>query len=76
MNAKTTSMFGPLLSSLNQAGGGIAFNPGLGGQREGYEFLASAVAAGMKRVSLRVGVDEVTRVQNRVADIQEISTIE
>jgi hypothetical protein len=76
MNAKTTSMFGPLLSSLNQAGGGIAFNPGLGGQREGYEFLASAVAAGMKRVNLRVGVDEVTRVQNRVADIQEISTIE
>ena len=76
MNAKTTSMFGPLLSSLNQAGGGIAFNPGLGGQREGYEFLASAVAAGMKRVNLRVGVDEVTRVQNRVADIQELSTID
>jgi len=76
MNAKTTSMFGPLLSSLNQAGGGIAFNPGLGGQREGYEFLASAVAAGMKRVNLRVGVDEVTRVQNRVTAIQEISTIE
>ena len=76
MNARTTSMFGPLLSSLNQAGGGIAFNPGLSGQREGYEFLASAVAAGMKRVSLRVGVDEVTRVQNRVTTIQEISTIE
>ena len=75
MNAKTTSMFGPLLSSLNQAGGGIAFNPGLGGQREGYEFLASAVAAGMKSVNLRVGVDEVTRVQDRVAQIKEISTI-
>ena len=76
MNARTTSMFGPLLSSLNQAGGGIAFNPGLSGQREGYEFLASAVAAGMKRVNLHVGVDEVTRVQNRVTTIQEISTIE
>ena len=75
MNAKTTSMFGPLLSSLNQAGGGIAFNPGLSGQREGYEFLASAVAAGMKHVTLRVGVDEVTRVQDRVTDIQELSTI-
>lgn len=76
MNARTTSMFGPLLSSLNQAGGGVAFNPGLGGQREGYEFLAAAVAAGMKRVNLRVGVDEVTRVQDRVTHIREISTIE
>lgn len=75
MNAKTTSMFGPLLSSLNQAGGGIAFNPGLGGQREGYEFLASAVAAGMKSVKLHVGVDEVTQVQTRVAQIKEVSTI-
>ena len=75
MNAKTTSMFGPLLSTLNQAGGGIAFNPGLGGQREGYDFLASAVAAGMERVNLHVGVDEITRVQDRVAKIKDISTI-
>lgn len=75
MNARTTSMFGPLLSTLNQAGGGIAFNPGLGGQREGYDFLASAVAAGMERVSLHVGVDEITRVQDRVAKIKDISTI-
>lgn len=75
MTAKTTSMFGPLLSSLNQAGGGVAFNPGLGGQREGYEFLASAVAAGMERVNLHVGVDEVTRVQRRVTEIKELSTI-
>ena len=75
MNARTTSMFGPLLSTLNQAGGGIAFNPGLGGQREGYEFLASAVAAGMERVNLHVGVDEITRVQDRVAQIKDISTI-
>lgn len=27
MNAKTTSMFSPLLSTLNQLGGGAAFNP-------------------------------------------------
>ena len=75
INARSTSMFGPLLSSLNQAGGGIAFNPAAGGQRDGYEFLASAVAAGMKTVKLRVGVDEVTRVQDRVATINEVSTI-
>jgi hypothetical protein len=76
MNARSTAMFGPLLSSLNQAGGGVAFNPAAGGQREGYEFLAAAVAAGMKNVNLRVGVDEITRVKDRVDKIQEISTIQ
>ena len=75
MNARSTAMFGPLLSSLNQAGGGVAFNPAAGGQREGYEFLAAAVAAGMKSVDLHVAVDEVTKVQDRVARIDEISTI-
>ena len=76
INARSTAMFGPLLSSLNQAGGGVAFNPAAGGQRDGYEFLAAAVAAGMKNVNLRVGVDEITQVQDRVAKINEISTIE
>jgi hypothetical protein len=75
INAKSTSMFGPLLSSLNQAGGGVAFNPAASGSREGYEFLAAAVAAGMKSVQLSVGVDEVSRVQKRVDTIKEISTI-
>ena len=75
MNARSTAMFGPLLSSLNQAGGGVAFNPVAGGQREGYEFLAAAVAAGMKSVNLHVAVDEVTEVQDRVARIDDISTI-
>ena len=75
INARSTAMFGPLLSSLNQAGGGIAFNPAAVGQREGYEFLASAVAAGMKSVNLHVGIDEVTQVQDHVATINEISTI-
>ena len=75
INARSTAMFGPLLSSLNQAGGGVAFNPATGGQREGYEFLAAAVAAGMKNVNLRVGVDEISRVQTRVDNIRDISTI-
>ena len=76
INARSTAMFGPLLSSLNQAGGGVAFNPAASGQREGYEFLAAAVAAGMKSVNLHVAVDEVTQVQDRVATIDEISTIQ
>ena len=76
INARSTSMFGPLLSSLNQAGGGVAFNPATGGQREGYEFLAAAVASGMKSVQIRMGLDEITRVQDRVNTLNEISTIE
>ena len=69
-------MFGPLLSSLNQAGGGVAFNPAAGGQREGYEFLAAAVAEGMKHADIRVAVDEIAQVQDRVDTIRDISTIQ
>lgn len=75
MNARSTAMFGPILSSLNQAGGGVAFNPKGGGQAEGFQYLASAVAAGMKHADLRVGVDEITDVKGRVDRIKDISTI-
>lgn len=75
MNARSTAMFGPILSSLNQAGGGVAFNPKNGGQAEGFQYLASAVAAGMKHADLRVGVDEITTVKERVDRIKDISTI-
>lgn len=75
INARSTAMFGPLLSSLNQAGGGVAFNPAAGGQREGYEFLAAAVASGMEHARISVAVDEVARVNNRVATIKERSKI-
>lgn len=75
INARSTAMFGPLLSSLNQAGGGVAFNPAAGGQREGYEFLAAAVASGMEHARISVAVDEVARVNTRVATIKERSKI-
>ena len=75
INARSTAMFGPLLSSLNQAGGGVAFNPAAGGQREGYEFLAAAVASGMEHARISVAVDEVARVNSRVATIKERSKI-
>lgn len=75
MNARSTAMFGPILSSLNQAGGGVAFNPRSGGQNEGFQFLAAAVASGMNSVDLHVGVDEITRVNERVDRIKEVSNI-
>lgn len=75
INARSTAMFGPLLSGLNQAGGGIAFNPAQDGAREGFEYLAAAVASGMKHAKLSVAVDEVKRVEDRVGHINEVSTI-
>lgn len=75
INARSTAMFGPLLSSLNQAGGGVAFNPAKSGSREGYTYLASAVAAGVKAAGLSVSVDEIKRVETRVADIKELSVL-
>ena len=75
INARSTAMFGPLLSSLNQAGGGVAFNPASSGQREGYEFLAAAVASGMKSVDIRVAVDEIATAQDNVNYIKAVSTL-
>ncbi|MBQ2006786.1 MAG: hypothetical protein II205_04390, partial [Bacteroidales bacterium] len=75
INARSTAMFGPLLSSLNQAGGGVAFNPAKSGSREGYTYLASAVAAGVKAAGISVAVDEIKRVETRVADIKELSVM-
>lgn len=74
INARSTAMFGPLLSALNQAGGGVAFNAG-GGQRDGYSYLAAAVAEGLKSVQIRVGVDEITTTQHQVETLESISTI-
>lgn len=75
MNAKSTAMFAPLLSSLNQAGGGVAFNPASSGSKEGFAYLASAVAAGMQSVDIRVGVDEITKTTDRVNHIKAMATL-
>lgn len=73
INARSTAMFSPLLSAINQAGGGVAFNPAASGGQEGFEFIASAVETGMNRANVRVGVDEITRKISRVNSIKEIS---
>lgn len=75
INARSTAMFSPLLSALNQAGGGVPFNPAASGSQEGFAFIAAAVETGMKNADLRVGVDEITRVNRRVGSIKEISRI-
>ena len=75
MNARSTAMFAPLLSSLNQAGGGVSFNPAASGSQEGFSYLAGAVAAGMQSVDIRVGVDEITKTTDRVKHIKTMATL-
>ena len=74
MNARSTAMFSPLLSAMNQAGGGVSFNPAAG-SREGFDFLAAAVESGMKHANISVAVDEISRVNSRVTTIKERSRI-
>jgi hypothetical protein len=75
MNARSTAMFAPLLSSINQAGGGVSFNPAASSGQEGFSYLASAVAAGMQSVDIRVGVDEITKTTDRVNHIKTMATL-
>ena len=75
INARSTAMFSPILSALNQAGGGVPFNPASSGSQEGFAFIASAVASGMKNANLSVAVDEISRVNRRVTNIKETSKV-
>lgn len=72
INARSTSMFAPILSALNEAGGGKAFN-GAGGSA-GFDYMASAVAAGMAAADIYVSVEEIDRVGARMSRIKGIAT--
>lgn len=76
MTAAATSMFSPALSALNQLGGGVPIVVQSPAQQQGEEFLAAAVAKGM-RLAPRpvVAVDEINRVQKRVDVIERIGGI-
>ena len=76
MTAAATSMFSPALSALNQLGGGVPIVVQSHAQQQGEEFLAAAVAKGM-RLAPRpvVTVEEINRVQERVDVIERIGGI-
>ena len=76
MTAAATSMFSPALSALNQLGGGVPIVVRSPAQQQGEEFLAAAVAKGM-RLAPRpvVTVEEINRVQERVDVIERIGGI-
>ena len=75
-NARSTSMFAPIYSSLNQMGGGVPIVASqTASQVQGEEMLARAFAKGMSEANIRVGVDEITRVQNRVKVVENLGVL-
>lgn len=76
MTARSTSMFAPLLSSLNQLGGGVPITSSAPTQELGIDYLAAAVAKGMESMPRPVvSVEEINRVGNRVEVIERMGRV-
>lgn len=76
MTARTTAMFAPVLSAFNQMGGGVPISLAYGGTSMGEEMLARAFARGASALpNPVVGVQEITRVANRVQVLEDIANV-
>lgn len=76
MTAAATSMFSPLLSAVNQLGGGVPIMVQGGQQRIGEDLLAAAVAKGYAMAPRPVvSVEEINDVQSRVKVIEGLSVM-
>lgn len=75
MTAQATSAFAPILSTLNQMGGGVPIQAtNIGTQQMGEEMLARAVARGVAQIQPVVSVEEFNRVSGNVKVIETMST--
>lgn len=77
MTARATEMFGPILSSFNQMGGGVPINVSeSSSQAIGEDMMARAFAKGMKNLPAPVvSVDEINRVGNRVKVLESLGSV-
>ena len=76
MTAGATSLFSPLLSALNQLGGGIPIISASPQQQIGEDMLAAAVAKGMTLAPRPVvAVTDIARAERRVQVIEDVSTL-
>lgn len=76
MTARTTAMFAPVLSAFNQMGGGVPIGLAYGGTSMGEEMLARAFARGASALpNPVVGVQEITRVANRVQVLEDLANV-
>lgn len=77
MTARATSMFAPILSAFNQAGGGVPIQgQQTGNQAMGEDMLAKAFAKGVANMPRPVvSVEEISSVSNRVQVIENLNKI-
>lgn len=74
--ALPTSMFAPIYSALNQLGGGASIVAAQSSnQIAGEDMLARAFAKGVSQLDMRVGVDEITRVSDRVKVVESLGDL-
>ena len=76
MTAKATSMFAPLLSAINVAGGGVPIQVReKSSQALGEEMIARAIARGMQDVHPIVSVTEINKVGSQVKVVENLGFI-
>ena len=72
MTARATSMFAPILSYMNQAGGGAPIVVEKGSQAMGEDMIARAVAKGVKGIQPVVSVTEINKVGSQVNVVENL----
>lgn len=76
MTAEATSLFSPILSAMNQLGGGVPIVSVTPQTQMGEDMIAAAVAKGMQMAPQPVvSVREINDVQNRVQVIETLSKL-
>ena len=76
MTANATTLFTPLLSALNQLGGGVPIVATTPQQQMGEDMLAAAVAKGMALAPRPVvAVTDIARAERRVEIIEDVATL-
>ena len=76
INARSTQMFSPILSALNQIGGGVPIEITSGSNQIGEDMLAVAFAKGASYLpNPVVAVEEIKRVGNNVQVIENLSKL-
>lgn len=76
MTARATSMFAPILSAINVAGGGVPIQVReKSSQALGEEMIARAIARGMQDVHPIVSVTEINKVGSQVKVVENLGSI-
>lgn len=73
MTAQATSLYGPILSAMNESVGGAPIGPRSGGAIIDYNYLINGIAVAMQGVRPVVSVQEINDVNARVGVIESIT---